>query len=101
AESVPLSQAIAGHTSVAAFPGDTAFQRNALVYFVDGRRDRPLDPLFEALRRARDGSSLVVTVVVPPGTFDAPRGEVERRLGLPHDGLPTVHITQDDDGGWT
>lgn len=101
ADTVPLNQAIAGHTSVAAFPGDTSPQRNALVYFVDDQWDRPLDPLVDAWRQARSSPSLVVTVVVPTGTFDAPRGEVERRLGLPHDGLPAVHITQDDDGGWT
>ncbi|MGE2691402.1 TlpA family protein disulfide reductase [Mycolicibacterium pulveris] len=101
ADAVPLSQAIAGHASVAALPGDTSVRRNALVYFVDDQRDRPLQPLLEALRRARDSSSVAVVVVVSNGMFDAPRGEVERRLGLPREGLPAMHVTQDDEGGWT
>ncbi|MGV0646652.1 TlpA disulfide reductase family protein [Mycolicibacterium sp. XJ2546] len=101
ADTVPLSQAIAGHASVVALPGDTSVRRNALVYFVDDQQDRPLQPLLEALRRARDSSSVTVVVVVSNGTFDAPRGEVERRLGLPREGLPAMHITQDDEGGWT
>lgn len=100
-DTAPLRQQIAGHTSVAASPQDTSLRRNALVYFVDSRRDRLLDPLINALSRMHTGSSLVVTVVVPAGTFDASRRELERRLGVPREGLPPVHFTEDDEGGWT
>lgn len=100
ADTGPLRQAIAGHISVAAPAGDNQQRQNALVYFVD-MRNRPLDPLIEALSQARSGSSLVVLVVVPTGTFDASRREVERTLGVPGEGLAAVHFTEDDENGWT
>lgn len=100
ADAGPLRQAIAGHISVPAPIGDSHPQRNMLVYFVDGR-DRPLEPLIEALSQARNTASPVVIVVVPTGTFDASRGEVERKLGVPREGLPAVHFTEDDENGWT
>jgi peroxiredoxin len=101
-ESDPLRQAIAGHISVqASCPGDIQPQRNALVYFVDGQRDRPLDALIEALRQTRNSSSIATTVVVPAGTFDETRREVEDRFGLTREGLPALQFTEDDEGGWT
>ena len=102
ADAGPLRQAIAGHLSVqAGSPSNGQYQRNALVYFVDGRRKRPLDPLIKGLGQSRSGSAVVTTVVVPAGTFDAPRREVEDRLGLPREGFGPLHITEDEDGGWT
>ncbi|MGZ9159106.1 MAG: TlpA family protein disulfide reductase, partial [Nitrospira sp.] len=97
-----VRHAIAGHMSVqASVPGDIQAQRNVLVYFVDGRRDRPLDPLIEALSRTRNSASVVTTVVLPADTFDTSRREVESRLGLPREGVPPLHFTEDDEGGWT
>ncbi|BBY43569.1 redoxin family protein [Mycolicibacterium celeriflavum] len=100
-DTVPLRQAIAGHISVPGFPGDTAPKLNALVYFVDDRQDRFLDPLIEALAQSPHRSSVVMTVVVPTGTFDTSRREVESKLGVNRESLPPVHFTEDDEGGWT
>ena len=102
ADTGSLRQAIAGHMSVQAnAPGDGEPHRNALVYFVDGTGKQPLDSLIKALVESRNSSSVVTTVVLPAGTFDAPRGEVESKLGLPSDGVPQLHFTEDDEGGWT
>lgn len=102
ADSDPLRGAIAGHVSVqASSPGDMQPQRNALLYFVDGQRDRPLDALIEALSQSRNSSSVVTTVVLPVGTFDETRHELESRFGLTREGLPRLQFTEDDEGGWT
>lgn len=102
ADDTLMRDAIAGHLSVQAnVPGDIRIQPNTLVYFVDGRGDRPLDPLLEALGPVPSSSSLAVTVVVPAGTFEATRREVEDRLGLPRSGAPRLHLTEDDEDGWT
>lgn len=100
-DTAPLRRQIAGHIGVTAPPRDTSLRRNALVYFVDGRTDRPLDPLVEAANRLRNNTSLVITVVVPAGTFDATRSEVEHRFGVPAEGVPLIAFTEDDEGGWT
>jgi peroxiredoxin len=102
ADTGPLRQAIAGHMSVqASSPRDAGPPRNTLVYFVDSRAKRPFDSLIKALSESRNSSSVVTTVVLPSGTFDAPRSEVESKLGLPHEGVPPLHFTEDDEGGWT
>ena len=83
ADTGTLREAIAGHMSVqAGFPGDRQPLRNALVYFVDDSSDRPLDSLVTALSQTRNSSSLVTTVVLPAGTFDTSRREIESKLGL-------------------
>lgn len=103
ADTGTLREAIAGHMSVpAGFPGDRQPLRNALVYFVDDSSDRPLDSLVTALSQTRNSSSLVTTVVLPAGTFDTSRREIESKLGLSREGLRTsFHLTEDDEGGWT
>jgi peroxiredoxin len=100
AETGTVRQAIAGHIGVHSSPGEVQRQRNTLVYFVDGR-DKALDPLIEALSQAKSASSIVTTVVLPAGTFDASRREVEDRLGLSREISSSLHFTEDDEGGWT
>jgi peroxiredoxin len=44
----------------------------------------------------------VTTVVLPAGTFDTSRREIESRLGLSGEGFHApLHFTEDDAGGWT
>lgn len=102
ADTGALRDAIAGHVSVqAGIPADSQQLRNALVYFAEGA-DHPLDSLITALTQRRDDYSLVTTVVLPAGTFDASRLQVEGRLGLPREGFDApVHFTEDDERGWT
>ncbi|CAM3678575.1 peroxiredoxin family protein [Smaragdicoccus niigatensis] len=93
----PLRQAISGHLSVAATaPHDGKPQRNALVFFAG---DQPLTSLFQALRLSKHAGSVSTTVVVPAGTFDKSRTDVESQLALT-DG-PRVVITEDDEKAWT
>jgi peroxiredoxin len=42
-----------------------------------------------------------VVVVLPPGTFDRTRGEIESKLGADGDRRVLVQFTEDDEGGWT
>jgi peroxiredoxin len=102
ADAPTLRDAISGHMSVqTGFVPDDQPVRNALVCFV-GDSQRYLESLRAALDQTRTGSSLVTTVVVPAGTFDAPRREVESALGLPREDFPTpLLFTEDDEGGWT
>jgi peroxiredoxin len=103
ADTDTLREAIAGNLSVQAiFSLHTQPLRNALVYFVDGRRDRPLDGLMAVLAQTRNTAWLVTTIVLPAGSFDTSRGELESRLGVPRESFPTPLLyTEDDEGGWT
>lgn len=100
ADTSTLRQAIAGHVGVQSPPGNGRSQRNTLVHFVDGRRTT-LKPLIEALKRATNASSVSVVVVLPEGAFDASRREVEDTLGLSGELPCPLHLTEDDEGGWT
>ena len=76
---------------------------NTLVYFADWRGDRPLEALGAALAPLqRRPMSLAIIVVVPKGAFDERRKELEAKLspiGAPF--AAHLHITEDDEGGWT
>jgi peroxiredoxin len=99
-----VRDAIAGHVTVQAdtAPRD-ALTHNSLVYFADWERDAPLGPLREAFAQVRRGGvSLVVFVVVPAGAFDARRRELEAKLASIGEHFSSnLHVTEDDEGGWT
>ena len=63
-------------------PSKEPLSRNVLVYFADWKSQKPLDSLNAALSRVKNSSALMVIVVLPAGTFDASRREVENRLGI-------------------
>jgi hypothetical protein len=70
------------------------------VYFADWRSERPLEALSAALSQVR--SAPMVIVVLPAGTFDSSRREIESRLPSSRERLPTpMQFTEDDEGGWT
>jgi peroxiredoxin len=99
-----VRDAIAGHVTVQADKASrNALTHNSLVYFADWQRDAPLSPLREALAQLRRRDvSLVVFVVVPAGAFDARRREVDAKLASIGEHFSSnLHITEDDEGGWT
>lgn len=101
ADSASLRQAIIAHLSVqAAAPKSGLQQRNALVYFVD-ESDRPLDAVLTALKKAKNPSAVVTTVVCPAGSFDVAGCEFAEKLGLPRGTTSPLHFTEDDENGWT
>lgn len=101
-DTAPLRDAIAAHVSVHAdSPAKEPLSANVLVYFTDLQSKAPLDSLYAALGRIKSSSTLMVVVVLPPGTFDASRREVESRLASSHEPRRLIHFTEDNEGGWT
>jgi len=97
-----LRNAIAAHVPV---NSDTsvggALSRNTLVYFADWQSEKPFAGLHAALSQVRSKAALMAIVVVPAGVFDATRRELERKLAPGDDLWTVVHLTEDDEGGWT
>ncbi len=100
-ETIALRDALAGHIGVQrGAPGQEPYSWNTLVYFADWRSERPLEALRVALSQVR--SAPMVIVVLPAGTFDSSRREIESRLPSSRERLPTpMQFTEDDEGGWT
>jgi len=97
-----LRNTIAAHVSVHAdTPTKEPLARNVLVYFVDWKSEKPLERLNAALGLVKNSSALMVIIVLPEGTFDGSRREVEARLGLPRETRVPVHVTEDNEDGWT
>jgi peroxiredoxin len=99
-----LNDVIAGHVSVQSnAPREKELTHNSLVYFADWRADKPLESLVQALNRMRRKEvSLVVIVVLPAGTFNSRRRDVEARLGSIGERFPALLLpTEDSEGGWT
>ena len=46
-----------------------------------------------------DRTEAHTSTVVPAGTFDTTRHEVEAKLALPQKGVGPLHFTEDDEGG--
>jgi peroxiredoxin len=97
-----LRDAVAAHVSIHADdPAREPLSQNLLVYFADWPSKAPLDSLYAALGRIKNESALMVVVVVPAGTFDATRREVESRLVSSQEPRLLLHFTEDNEGGWT
>lgn len=93
---------IAAHVTVQSdSPRNGQLTRNTLVCFVDWNADAPLSVIADALARTkRRAYALGIVAVLPEGTFDRGREELDRRLHSDRISVP-VSITEDDDGGWT
>ena len=99
-----LRDAITGHVTLQAeTPLEQPRAHNSLIYFADWQADAPLAPLAEAFERVQRRSvSLAVFVVLPAGAFDARRRELEAKLApLARRPSANLHVTEDDEGGWT
>ena len=99
-----LNDVIAGHVSLQSnAPREKQVTHNSLVYFADWRTDKPLQPLAQALdRMRRKQASLVVIVVLPAGTFNNRRSEVEAKLQSTGKGFPALLLpAEDTEGGWS
>ena len=99
-----VSQYIAGHVSlVDDNPEPGRLKTNMLVYFTGLRGNRPLEGVARAIAtmRRRD-APLCAVLVLPTGTLDGRRSEIEERLGSPGErfGAELV-ITEDYLGGWS
>jgi peroxiredoxin len=99
-----VRDALIAHVTVQA---DTAgrddLTHNSIVCFPDWQADAPLRPLREAFEQMqRRGASVVVFVVLPAGEFDARRRELEAKLAsIGEHFSANLHVTEDDEGGWT
>jgi len=96
-----LDAQVAGHVNVLGetrAPGGLA--PNVLVHFTGPRPERSLDALGRVLSET-GRRSLLVIVVLPPGSFAAPARELEARLGSPGERFAGhVTLTEDLTGGW-
>ena len=74
----------------------------SIIHFANDTSATPLPVLGEALLASKlREAQLPVIVVLPLGSFDQPRGSVERRLGAFPAGLRTpVVLTEDYQGAW-
>jgi peroxiredoxin len=101
-EGAVLKEVIRGHISVQAdTPLGNELTHNSLVYFADWRAENPLDTLVRAAEHMQR-KSMVVTVVLPDGTFDSRRREVEVKLGSAWERFRgRLLLTEDNEGGWT
>ena len=99
-----LKELIRGHVSAQAdTPLGNELTHNSLIYFVDWRADKPLEPIVRAMEHMqRKSFSLAVIVVLPAGTFDSRRKEVEAKLGSAWERFRgRLLLTEDNEGGWT
>jgi peroxiredoxin len=99
-----VRDAIVGHVTVQSDrPRGDRLTANSLVYFADWQADRPLAAIADALTHLRSTShALVIYVVLPPGTFDCRRRELEARLApLGEHRSIRLQLAEDDEGGWS
>jgi peroxiredoxin len=99
-----MNDRIAGHVSlVNDAPSADGGNANVLVHFAGPRWNRPLEGLARArgMMQRRDVSLLTI-LVLPTGSFDRRRSEIEERLGAVEDRVGAdLVLTEDYVGGWT
>ncbi len=98
-----MRDAIAAHVTVQSHrPQVDHLGANTLVLFVDPDDPTPLAPVGEALGRVEPRHAAVsLIVVVPPGTLDQRRREIDAKLSGLEAAVPQIFLTEDDDAGWT
>lgn len=98
-----LDHWIVAHINVLADRPSDRPTYNGLVHFVGSRDQRPLESIGRALSMVRrQDATMVVTLVLPAGSFGARREELERRLGNVGERFgAALQITEDYAGGWT
>lgn len=98
-----LNEQIAGHINVLGETRpDGTLTPNTLVHFAGRALERPLDELGRALARMRrPGLSLLLVLVLPPGSFELTGRALEARLGsLGERFAGRLVLTEDVTGGW-
>jgi peroxiredoxin len=103
-EDVPLVDMIDGLINMAGQPLSSEGRTvNTVVHFAGGGWERPLSRLGEAFTQARRPQMpLVLILVLPTGSFQMRRSEVEARLGtLGESFRGRMFITEDFRGGWS
>jgi peroxiredoxin len=106
-----FSTAIAGYVA-AGTPRPIERGVNNVLHFADWNIEQPLASLHRSLKHvSRRGYSFITYVIVPTGTFQMRRGEVEARLGFANgralesgdDREPTLYfqVVEDLNGAWT
>ena len=98
-----LRDGIAAHISVQADRPQQELTQNALVFFPDWRSSAPFDALVRGVKRmGRQPVALAVFVILPAGSFDSSRRELEARLGaFPAPIAARVQVAEDTEGGWS
>ena len=98
-----LRDGIAAHISVQADRPQQDQTQNALVFFPDWRSSTPFDALARGLETMeRQPVALAVFVILPAGSFDSSRRELEARLGaFPAPIAARVQVAEDNAGGWS
>jgi peroxiredoxin len=98
-----LSDGIAAHISVQTDRPQQALMQNALVFFPDWQSSAPFDALVRGVETMRHPLiALTVYVILPAGSFDSSRRELEARLGaFPAPIAARVQVAEDTEGGWS
>lgn len=81
---LPINQRIFAHFDALADESEGhEMGSNQLIHVVDWDAEQPLQGIHEALARVKSGQfSLTLTIVVPPGSLNLHRIELEQRLGF-------------------
>lgn len=98
-----LTEQIAGHVNVLGESREPGrLTPNTLVHFAGARMERPLEALARAVSQMRRANrSLLIVLVLPRGTFDQRRSDVEARLGSLRERFGgRLVVTEDFAGGW-
>lgn len=99
-----MREAMAAHVSVQSDrPQGEALGVNTLVHFADLDDPSSLTPIVRALGQVKPRYAAVsLIVVVPPGTLNHRRREIDAKLsGLERTTPLSLHVTEDDEAGWT
>jgi len=98
-----LRDGIAAHISVQTERPQQALTQNALVFFPDWQSSAPFNALARGVETMRRPPvALTVFVILPAGSFDSSRREVEARLGaFPAPIAAHVQVAEDTEGGWS
>lgn len=99
-----MREAMAAHVSVQSDrPQGDALGVNTLVLFADLDDEGALVPIVRALGQVKPRYAAVsLIVVVPPGTLNRRRREIDAKLSvLQRTATLSLHLTEDDEAGWT
>ncbi len=95
-----LAESILGHVeSITLNPGETG--ANTIVHFANLDAGAPFEGLNQAFGNFHPEAPMAMALVLPEGSFNMPRRELERRLGSLPDFRGQVSIVEDTLGGWS
>jgi peroxiredoxin len=101
-EHATLRESIAAHISIQTDRPQQELMQNALVFFPDWQAAAPFEALARAIAITRGRHlALAVIAILPPGSFDRSRREIEARFGaFPREVAARVHVAEDTVGAW-